>query len=243
VGGPLAIATFVASLCVYPAIVWLTVQANAPSLWTTLAVLVIAGILWLTEQIAVKNVALRQPNPQVLVGGFFAFSCITLLAAILVLGFIVTGFGAMRMAGTGMSPTIEKNELMVYHKHVDWRRVEPGAIIVYKNADDSRWGRPGLIVVSRILAGPGDQLCIKNASYLVNGKMGPKVTDPAHYATVIDVPSAPEALTVPDACYFVVQEFQGGGFDSRVLSWVRTDSIIGSRLWYLSGRGLFKPVE
>ena len=63
------------------------------------------------------------------------------------------------------------------------------------------------------------------------------------YDPVLDIPLSPNRLEIPEGCYFIVQDSAGGGFDSRVLSWARTESIVGSQLWYLSGRGLFKPVE
>ncbi len=166
-----------------------------------------------------------------------------LLAAILALGLIVTSFGFLQMAGSGMTPTIEEGERLIYHKRVDWQSVEPGAIVVYKNADDSAWGRPGQLIVSRILAGPGDKISIRNTTYVVNGASGPPVADTSEYDVVLDIPSSPDSLTIPDGCYFIVQDSPHGGFDSRVLSWARADNIVGSRLWYFSSRGVCRPVE
>jgi hypothetical protein len=116
-------------------------------------------------------------------------------------------------------------------------------MLVYKNADDSAWGQPGWLVISRILAGPGDDISTHNGKYVVNGNAGPLVADAGRYDVVLDIPSSPESLRIPDDCYFIVQDAPTGGFDSRVLSWVRADNIIGSRLWYLSRRGICKPVE
>jgi signal peptidase I len=241
--GPLAVATFVASLCIVPAVAWLAFQPNAPSAWTTLVVFVIATVLWLAEQIGVKRLKLRAPRPSILAAGFVASGCIMCVAAILALGLLFTSFGSLRMAGSGMVPTLEIGERILYHKHVDQRRAKPGSIILFRNADDSAWGQPGGLVISRVLAGPGDQLTIKKARYLVNGERGPRVTDAGQFHAVIDVPSAPRTLTVPEGCYFVVQDGLKGGFDSRVLSWVHTDHIVGSRLWHFSDRGVFVPVE
>lgn len=240
---PLAVATYAATLCGLPVIVWLTFEPNGLSLAVTLAVMVVATGLWFVEQIAVTRMTLNPPSPQVLVRRFVPASCIMVLAMILTLGFLVTGFGSLGMGGSGMMPTLKRGERLLYHKHIDWQRVKPGAIIVYKNADDSAWGQPGWFVISRILAGPGDRLSIKDGNYLVNGNRGPKVADTGKFDIAIEIPAEPETLRVPDNSYFIVQDSPGGGFDSRVLSWVRTESILGSRLWYLSGRGVFKPVE
>lgn len=241
--GPLAVATYAANLCGLPAFVWLTFEPNGLSLAVTLAVIVVATGLWLFEQIGVTRMTLNPPSPQVLVRRIVPASCTMVAAMILALGFLVTGFGSLGMGGSGMMPTLKKGERLLYHKHVDWQRVTPGAIIVYKNADDSAWGQPGWLVISRILAGPGDRLSIKDDNYLVNGIQGPKVAETGSYKAIIHVLAEPEATKVPDKCYFIVQDSPSGGFDSRVLSWVRTDKIVGSRLWYLSGRGVFKAVE
>jgi signal peptidase I len=139
-----------------------------------------------------------------------------------------------------MSPTLRIGERLVYDKRVDWDRVKPGSIILYKNADDSAWGKPGVLVTARVLAGPGDRLSIENDNYLVNGNRGPKIVDARGHVTVMDVPSSPKATTVPEDCYYIVQD---SGYDSRVLSWVRKNRIVGSRLWYLSGRGIFRIIE
>jgi signal peptidase I len=241
--GACATATFVASLCIVPAVAWLAFQPTAASLWTTVAVLVIATVLWLAEQIAAKKATVRTPSPPILVRGFIASTCTMWLAVVLGVGLLVTAFGSLRMAGSGMTPTLEKDERLIYHKHVDWQYVKPGAIIVYKNANDSAWGKPGWIVVSRILAGPGDNISIQNANYVVNGAVGAPVAATGKYDAVLDIPSSPDGLTIPEDCYFIVQDSPTGGFDSRVLSWVRAESIIGSRVWRVSSRGICTPVE
>ncbi len=238
-----AIATFIASLCIVPAIAWVAFRPAAASVWTTVAVFVIATVLWFAEQVAIKKAALQTPSAHSLVRGFVASSCIMWLAIIVAIGLLVTAFCSLRMAGSGMVPTLEKGERLIYHKHVDWQSVKPGAIIVYKNASDSAWGQPGWIVISRILAGPGDNISIQDGNYVVNGAAGPPVASTGKYDVVLDIPSSPELLTIPDGRYFIVQDSPSGGFDSRVLSWVRDDNVVGSRLWYFSNRGICKPVE
>lgn len=88
-----------------------------------------------------------------------------------------------------------------------------------------------------------EQIAIQDGRYLVNGTAGPPVAAPGRYDVVVNVPASPESVTVPDDRYFVVQDAPSRSLDSRVLSWVHTDDILASRLWYLSPRGFFKPVE
>jgi signal peptidase I len=241
--GKCAIATFVASLCIAPVVAWVAFRPTAASLWTTIAVLVVATVLWLAEQAAIKRSAIRTPTPSILDRGFVVSACMMWLAVSVAAFLLMTAFGQLRMGGSGMTPTLENGERLMYHKHIDWESVKPGAIIVYKNAEDSAWGQSGWIVISRILAAPGDDISIQNGQYVVNGAAGPPVADTGRYDVVLDVPSSPESLTVPNDCYFIVQDSPTGGFDSRVLSWVRADDIVGSRLWYFSRRGFFKPVK
>ena len=142
--GACAIATFFASLCIVPAVAWVAFQPTAVSLWTTIAVLVIATVCWLAEQIAIKKAALRAPSPSILDRGFISSSCVMWLAVILAIGLLVTAFGTLRMAGSGMMPTLANSERLIYHKRIDWQSVKPGAIIVYENSHDSAWSQPHL---------------------------------------------------------------------------------------------------
>lgn len=240
--GTYAIATFIASLGFLPALAWIAFQPTAVSLWTSIAVLVVATALWVGEQVAIKKASLRAPNPSFLDRRFIASTCAMWLAALLGVGILASAFGSLRMGGAGMQPTLEKGERLIYHKRVDWQSVRPGAVIVYRNAEDSAWGRPGWILISRVLAGPGDSISIDDGKYIVNGAAGPLVAGTGNFDAVLDVPSSPESLTIPDGCYFIVQDSPSGGFDSRVLSWVRAADIIGSRLWRVSDRGFCQPV-
>jgi signal peptidase I len=240
---PYAMAAFVASLCFLPSVAWLSFRPTAASLWTAISVFVIAAVLWLAEQIAIKKAALQPPGPAALVRGFVASSCIMWLTVAAALGLFLTSFGKLRMAGTGTKPTLECAEPLVYHKYVDWESVKPGAVIVYRNGNDSAWGEPGWIVISRILAGPGNDISIQGGKYMVDGISGPPVAGTGAFDVVLDIPTSPGSMKVPAGCYFIVQDSPEGGFDSRVLSWVRDESIIGSRLWRVGRPNIFQPVE
>jgi signal peptidase I len=242
--GAVGIVEYVASIAAFPLIFWFCFQPNMLAVWIGLAALLAGIILFIAEQFVVHLAVLRQPNPVFFVRGIVVFSMIGWLGALASVVFLLASFGSVRLAGTGMSPTIEKGELLVYHKILDWDRVRPGAIILYRNAEDSAWGEPNWQMTGRILAGPGDKLSIANGHYLVNGKLGPKVAITGGYEPAIRVPLAPMTLTVPETCYFIVQDLpSGGGYDSQILSWARKDSILAARFWYVSGRGFFKPVE
>ena len=97
--------------------------------------------------------------------------------------------------------------------------------------------------MSRILAVPGDRLAVRGGKYVVNGEPGPAVADTRPYAPVLDVPQEPDAITVPEGRYFIVQDDPTNSYDSRRYPWVEGRNIVGDRMYYLSGRGLFKSVE
>jgi signal peptidase I len=132
-----------------------------------------------------------------------------------------------------MNPTLKPNELFVYYKRVDPETVLPASVVVFKNANDSGWGRPGSLVVSRILAGPGDRLAMDGDYYVVNGSRAWRVAAVGERNICIDVPPAPAALVVPDGCYFTVQNTPAQGLDSRVLCWLRKEKIVSSMIWRL----------
>ena len=100
---------------------------------------------------------------------------------------------------------------------------------------------PGIL--GPILAVAGDRLAVRGGRYVVNGEPGPAVAVTQPYEPVVSVPTEPDAITVPDGRYFVVQDDPANGYDSRVLSWVQGHNIVADRMYYLSRRGLLKPVE
>lgn len=238
-----AMISWCVTLSLLPATICLVVWPSAMALWTIVLVVFLSGVLWIAERIAIRRARLRRPSPKFLHERYSIVIAISAGTGILVIALFLTGFGSLRMAGTGMMPTLEPGERLVYHKHVDWDAVKPGAIIIWENTPQSGWGEPGWLITARILAGPGDELSIRNGRYLVNGETGPPVEPIRRAPVVLNIPRSPEALTIPPDCYFMVQDAPNNGFDSRVLSWAKAENIVGSRLWYLSSRGILKPVE
>jgi Signal peptidase, peptidase S26 len=168
-----ALATCFASLGTLFSFAWLAIQPGAAAVWTVLAAVAVATALWLAEQLAVKRLGPRTPAPGFLVSGFLFASAATWLGAVIVLVLLLTRFGSLQLAGSGMSPTLEKGERVLYDKRVEPERLRRGAVILYKVPNGSAWGEPGWLVVSRVLAAPGDRLSIQSGRYLVNGRAAP----------------------------------------------------------------------
>jgi signal peptidase I len=239
----LAASTFATSVGLILAVMWLSFQPGVTAVWTVLGLFALAGTLWVAEQIAANRATLRSPGPSFLTTGFPVAATATCLGVAAALVFLLTNFGSLMLAGTGMSPTLVKGERVLYHNHVDPERLRRGAVIVYKLSDRSAWGQPGWLVISRILAVSGDRLSIQGGKYLINGEVGPAVAETGHYTPVVVIPATPDTLTVPENCYFVVQDSPKGGFDSRVLSWVQAQETVSTRLYYLSNRSFLETVE
>lgn len=235
--------TFAVTAALLPASAWLVFEPHSRSAWTWLGVFGVAASLSVTEQFVTKRASARLSGPSFLVGGFPFAAVVIWVAVIGTLALLLTGFGSLQMAGGGMSPTLLKGERLLYAKGAGAGRIGRGAVVIYRLSKESAWGQPGWLTVGRILALPGDRLAIRDRSYAVNGELGPQVAVTEPYAPVIQVPPEPEAIKVPSGCYFVVQDDPPNGYDSRVLSWVEENAIVGDRLFYLSGRGLVKRVE
>jgi signal peptidase I len=240
---PLAILTSTASPLVFAAVAWATFQPSTGALWVVLAALLVATGFWVGEQLITAWVTPREPGPAMLVSGFPFVASLNGLAAGIVLILILYNFRSVRLAGTGMSPTLEKGELVLYHKRVDEEHLRRGVVIVYKLSNQSAWGPPGSITISRILAVPGDRLSAQGTAYVVNGESGVPLGATGQYTPVITIPSAPDEVTVPNNCYFIVQDSPSGGFDSRILSWVKRNDIVSTDLYHLRTNRLLRTVK
>jgi len=239
----LAIATYLVSLGAVGSLGWLIRAPGAISLWATLGLICASGGLWLAEQVVCRLLSPRAPKPRFLVEGFRVAGALGWFATAAVLALFLARFGSAQVAGDGMSPTLEKGERLLYEKRVNPAHVGRGAVIVYRLSDRSDWGEPGMLMIARILAVPGDQLSIRDGKYLVNGEESQSVAGTGSHAHVIPIPSAPRTLTLPANRFYVVQDSPDRGLDSRVLSWVEMDEIEGARLYLMSGRGVFKRVQ
>jgi signal peptidase I len=208
-----------------------------------LGVFVLAASMSVAEQFVIWTTTPRPPRLSFLVGGFI-FSAVAVWAAVVgTLALIMTGFGYLQVAGSGMSPTLLKGERLLYAKRLDTERLRHGSVVLFRLSEKSAWGQPGWLTVGRILAVPGDRLAIRDRSYTVNGGPGPPIAVTKPYAPILRVPEEPESITVPGECYFIVQDDPLNSYDSRVLFWMEGNAVASEQLFYLNGRGLFTRVE
>jgi len=238
-----ALLTYIAVVGLLPMVTWVALRPSAASAWAVIGLFTAAAVLSVIEQFACKWATPRPAGPEFLVSGLPVAAVLFWTAIVGTLAVLYWGFGSLQLAGAGMSPTLEKGGRMLYSKRADPGRHQRGAVVVYGLSDSSAWGQPGWLTVGRILAVPGDRLAVRGGRYVVNGAPGPAVAVTEPHGPVVSVPSEPDAVTVPEGRFFVVQDDPANGYDSRVLSWVEGRNIVADRMYYLSGRGLLKSVE
>jgi signal peptidase I len=239
----LAVVTFVALLLAYIAVAWVAFFPSVESLWTMLGCLFLGFAFLILERLMVGRVNVYPASPAFLVRGF-PFAVFVMVFGAVAVGIIVgTNIGSLRMAGSGMSPTLENVELVLYHRHTDESRLLRGRVIAYRLSNQSAWGQSGLIVISRIQALPGERLSIRGSQYVINGQPGSVVAPTGQFTPVIAVPQEPETIQIPDNCYFIVQDSPEASFDSRVLGWVQRKDIISTNLYYLGAHDFLKSVK
>jgi signal peptidase I len=238
----LAEVSYACYFLLFAAALWLSYEPAAASAWTAVAVLGLFLSLTIIEQIVVRRAALREPGPDFLTKRFAVATTLAGVAVVAAIVVCLVSFRSSIMAGSGMAPTLPQGSRMFYHTRVDPQRLRRGAPVVYALSPGSAWGQPGMIMVGRILAEPGDRLSVRGGRYVVNGEVSRAVGGTAKLTAVIDVPPEPGAITVPEGEYFCVQD-DPKAFDSRVLSWIREGDVVGTRLFHLNASQPFQPVE
>lgn len=221
----------------------LAVYASSWALWLLVGLFTVSTCLSATEFLLARRGGLHQPGPRplydffpIVVAAFYAVAAFTVVTAI-------TYIKALNVTSSGMSSTIEKGDRLMYHTTVDPDQLKSGTLVVYKNPVESSWGEPGWLIIARILAVPGDKMSIRDGAYEVNDDKAQKVAVTGKFRTVVDVPSAPETLTIPGDHFFIVQDNLRSSFDSRVLALVHRDDIVGTKVWRRDLKRLLQRVD
>ena len=142
-----------------------------------------------------------------------------------------------------MAPAIEPGETLIYHRFVSDRDLKRGGVILFKLPPHAQGATPGELLIARILAGPDDEVTIRDGHYVVNGEETRYRVNAAPLKAPLVVPAYPRKLIVPDSRYFVVQDSLDTGIDSQQLDYARRMDIVSARLFHFGARGLMRPVE
>jgi len=179
------------------------------------------------------------PTRKVLTPWFF----VSLLLGLFMMVSLIRNVGAFMTPDGNMAPLIETGEIIVFSKQPAASDLIVGSLMIFRLSDETKFGVPGSFVFGRIIAVPGDRIAMANDRYQVNGNIVAPV-GPIDDAAAVDVPLLPDALTVPDGRYFIVQDTTvARAADSRLLGWAKRDLIYGVRFIRLSRRGWGVPLE
>lgn len=241
--GRRAMTTFLLYFAFLAALGWLIVSWLPAALWLTIAALVVTLIAWLGEISAVKRATIRPGQPGWLARRFWPATALTWAASLAIPALMALEFGRTDITGAGMAPALDAGERVLFRRRIDPADLHAGAVVLFRLPPQARIGEPGMLLVGRLLAVPGDTLSIRNDHYVVNGETTDYLADKKIAIPAVDVPRWPETLKVREGRYFVVQDSPRPGIDSRLLSWIHDRDLVSARLIHVSRRQLFQPVE
>jgi signal peptidase I len=244
----------------YPSVgvLYLSVSILAIAAWTAAiltlsqAATVVAGIvlclavvLYVVEVLAVRRLTVRALPVNRLRSAFVPIAVAQCALGLAVAALLFTTCGSLRMHGHGMSPTLKFGERLLYRKRVDPGDLTSDRVILFRLNPENTWSKQRTLVTARILAVPGDKIWQQNGHYVVDSQPTTQPLAPlGRYAPAIAVPEAREPLTVPDNCYFIVQDDPANSFDSQVLSWARREDIVSTDVrHFVKDAAFLKKVE
>jgi signal peptidase I len=227
------------SVLALTAIVAMCFSPGTLTAWVVFVALDGVVLFWVAEYVALGRIPIRPSGDSNRVDMRFAWACGLFYTGVIAAAVCVfLNFASVTVHGRGMIPVVNPGECVVYHKRVVPADLVPGHVIVFQLSAESSLGQPGAIFFGRILAASGDVMQIRDGLYRVNGQEKGAVGPVGQYQVVAEVPEAPAQLIVPPDCFFVVQEQRSTAFDSRTLSWVHREDVLGTRLWLVALRGL-----
>jgi len=214
--------------------------------WMLAAITLLVDVALSTiEAVAVRKAPVRPLTSNPLRAAFIPITVVQCVLGIAVFGTAVLTTGKFRMASDCMAPDLRAGKQYFYRNAVDTASLVPDQIVLFRLNPDNGWTEHRVRVVARLLAVPGDKISVRTGRYMVNGRdTGKALGAIGKRKRVLTIPNAPRTLTVPDGCYFVVQEAPKNSHDSQVLNWARRDDIVSTQIYHFFRDGTcFKRVE
>lgn len=167
-----------------------------------------------------------------------AWMKVIILASLVILGARQFIFEPVEVHGKSMMPTFEENDRIILMKISE---IEHADMIVFKVAEDRNY-------LKRVIGTPGDVVEMNNDHLYINGietdepylEQNRKVARQLGYKQLTeDFP----AVTVPAGYYFVLGDNRLNSVDSRILGFIKEETIIGEVKFRLSPIEHLGPVK
>ncbi len=126
-----------------------------------------------------------------------------------------------KIMGKSMVPTYNQDAYVLTDKYSVGSSIRNGEIIVFNYPE-----KPNLVMVSRVIAIPGDRLTIKKGLVYLNGiRLEETYTNGTQTEAGKFIEEA-EELTIPEGKYFVMGDNRSFSLDSRSFGLINQDSIV-----------------
>jgi signal peptidase I len=152
----------------------------------------------------------------------------TIWTLMLLVAVVIVARYQLFTAGPEMVPTIKNGKAILVRKHIDWASLKPEKLILFRGGVRDSRATAGRLTIARIVAGPGDTICLDGGRYRVNDV--PRQKLPRAWGSLASVLIAdyPNTTTVPPDRFFVMQDSLSHGLDSTSLSWVAQKDIVST---------------
>jgi signal peptidase I len=129
----------------------------------------------------------------------------------------------VRVEGTSMLPRLENQDRLFINKFLyRFSSIERGDVVVFRYPRD-----PQKSYIKRVIALPGDRLCIEHGTVWLNGKPLPEAYVPEQYR---DLRSMAE-IVVPEGSYFMMGDHRSISSDSREFGPVERSLVYGKAVY------------
>jgi signal peptidase I len=147
-----------------------------------------------------------------------------LLVSVAVSVFIITFlYQPVRVEGTSMLPRLENQDRLFINKFLyRFSSIERGDVVVFRYPRD-----PQKSYIKRVIALPGDRICVEDGTVWLNGKPLREPYVPEEYR---DQRSMAE-IVIPDGSYFMMGDHRSISSDSREFGPVARSLVYGKAVF------------
>lgn len=242
-GNPgLATITFATAALTTGSAIYLALTPSATTAVVLAMLLVASTILWISESIA-TYVAWPRSLVKPTGNGYIMRAAVLWSMYVALAAIVLASYGALQNSDNAMSPTVMEGDKLIYRRRGAGTTYAVGQVVLFRLHKDNKFTEAGALVLGRIMAGPGDNIYRRELEYYVNGVVDRDVAPDKPYPLALEIARHPNETTVPDGCYFVIQDALETGRDSRVLSWARAEDIVSNEMYRVRGLPPWRRIE